>query len=106
AYWPIAAVALISINSMGSLRYLSFITFTMSLVSEKQRSLISGVGEMAIGSGFAISSFVGGYLIAWYGYRELFLFGAALTLIGATAFWLVFRRQAEVLAKMPAPVPN
>lgn len=93
-YWPVAAVAFISINSMGSLRYLSFVAYTMSLVPEKQRSLMSGVGEMAIGAGFASSSFVGGYLIAWYGYRELFLYGALMTTIGTVLFWLMFRKRA------------
>lgn len=101
-YWPIAALALISINSMGSLRYLSFVGFTMSLVSDKQRSLMSGAGEMAIGGGFAVSSFIGGYLIAWYGYRELFLFGASMTVIGAVAFWLIFRGRARKLTAVPA----
>ena len=48
---------------------------------------------IAIGAGFAISSFVGGYLIAWYGYRELFLFGAGMTTIGIILFWLVFRHR-------------
>lgn len=105
-YWPVAAVALISINSMGSLRYLSFIAFTMALVPEKQRSLISGAGEMAIGTGFAITSFVGGYLIAWYGYRELFLFGAALTTIGAVAFWLIFRKRAAAMRPVPVSVSH
>ena len=100
--WQVAAVALISINMMSSLRYLSFIAFTMALVPESQRSLMSGAGEMAIGAGFAISSFVGGYLIAWYGYRELFLFGATLTTIGTVAFWLIFRKRA---AKMAAIAP-
>lgn len=101
--WPVAAVAFISINSTSSLRYLSFISFTMSLVSEKQRSLMSGAGEMAIGAGFAISSFVGGYLIAWYGYREVFLFGAGLTTIGAVAFWLIFRKRAAAMLASSAP---
>ncbi|MFK7805450.1 MAG: MFS transporter [Anaerolineae bacterium] len=101
--WQIAAVALIAINSMGSLRYLSFISFTMSLVTEKQRSLISGAGEMAIGVGFAASSFVGGYLISWYGYRELFLFGAAVTTIGTLAFWLIFRNRAATIPTDPVP---
>ena len=41
-YWPVAALAVIGISSMGSIRYLSFIGFTMALVSDKQRSLISG----------------------------------------------------------------
>ena len=102
-YWPVAAIALIAINSMGAIRYLSFITFAMSLVSEKQRSLMSGVGEMAIGFGFAFSSFIGGYLISWYGYREMFLYGAILTTIGAIAFWLVFRKRAAALALKPVP---
>lgn len=93
-FWPVAAASLIAINSMGSWRYLSFLTFTMSQVSEKQRSLISGAGEMAIGAGFGTASFVGGYIIAWYGYRELFLFGATMTVIGMTLFWLAFRKRA------------
>ncbi len=101
-FWPVAAIALISINSMGSLRYLSFVGFTMALVSDKQRSLMSGAGEMAIGGGFAISSFVGGYLIAWFGYRELFLYGAGMTVIGAVAFWLIFRRRAARLTAVAA----
>ena len=63
----------------------------MSLVPERQRSLMSGVGEMAIGAGFALSTFIGGYLIAWYGYRELFLFGAAGTATGTILFWIIFR---------------
>ena len=103
-YWPVAAVALIAINSMGSLRYLSFISYTMSLVSEKQRSLISGAGEMAIGAGFAASSFIGGYLISWYGYRELFIFGAVVTTIGTVLFWVIFRRRSAKMPATPAPV--
>ncbi|MEM7800826.1 MAG: MFS transporter [Chloroflexota bacterium] len=102
----VAALALISINSMGSLRYLSFIAFTMSLVSDKQRSLMSGVGEMAIGAGFSITSLLGGYIIAWYGYRELFLFGAAVTTIGAIAFYLIFRSRASSVPPRPKAAPS
>lgn len=98
-YWPVAAVALISINSMGGWRYLAFLTFSMAQVSEKQRSLMSGAGEMAIGIGFSVASFVGGYLIAWYGYRELFLFGSFMTGIGLILFWLVFRKQGAKMAE-------
>lgn len=102
--WPVAAVALIAINSMGSLRYLSFISYTMSLVREEQRSLVSGAGEMAIGLGFSISSLIGGYLIAWSGYRDLFLFGALVTTIGAGVFWLLFRRQVIASRSVTASV--
>ncbi|MCB0018571.1 MAG: MFS transporter, partial [Anaerolineales bacterium] len=104
-YWPVAALAVIGISSMGSVRYLSFIGFTMALVSDKQRSLISGTNEMAIGAGFAISSFIGGYLIAWLGYRELFLFGSALTVLGTVVFGLIFWRRSGQTAR-PAPIPR
>ena len=59
---------------------------------EEKRALISGAGEMSIGLGFAFVSFVGGYLITWYGYPALFLFGAVLTLAGTVLFWLFFRK--------------
>lgn len=95
--WPVAALAFIAINGMATLRYLSFIAFTIALVSDKQRSLMSGIGEMAIGAGFAVASFLGGYLIAWYGYRELFLYGAGMTALGAFLFWLLFRKRAAAL---------
>ncbi|MFT5196741.1 MAG: putative MFS family arabinose efflux permease, partial [Candidatus Promineifilaceae bacterium] len=102
-YWPIAALALMTITSMGSLRYLSFISFTMSLVSEKQRSLVSGAGEMALGIGFSISSFIGGYLIAWYGYSAVFVFGATVTVIGTVIFWVIFRKRVTTIPATPAP---
>ncbi|MEM8857562.1 MAG: MFS transporter [Chloroflexota bacterium] len=101
-YWPIAAVSLIAINSMSGWRYLSFLTFSMAQVSEKQRSLMSGAGEMAIGIGFSTASFVGGYLIAWFGYRELFLYGSAMTMLGMILFWVAFRKRAAVPAKAAA----
>ena len=74
----------------------------MSQVSEKQRSLMSGAGEMAIGAGFGTASFVGGFLIAWYGYRELFLFGAMTTALGIFLFWVAFRKRAALPIKAPA----
>ncbi len=104
--WGVASITLITINSMGSIRYLSFLAFTMALVTKRQRRLISGAGEMAIGTGFAISSFLGGYIIAWYGYRELFLFGAGVTAIGTFTFWLVFRKRSPLQTANPRTVTH
>ncbi|MCB9430873.1 MAG: MFS transporter [Ardenticatenaceae bacterium] len=91
-HWAVAGAATIGIGSISSLRYLSFLVFSLSLVPEEKRALISGAGEMSIGLGFAFVSFVGGYLITWYGYPALFLFGAVLTLAGTVLFWLFFRK--------------
>ena len=52
-----------------------------------------------------ISSFIGGYLIAWLGYRELFLFGSALTVLGTVVFGLIFWRRSGQTAR-PAPIPR
>lgn len=91
-HWGVAGAATIGIGSIASLRYLSFLVFSLSLVPEDKRALISGAGEMAIGFGFALVSFVGGYLITWYGYPSLFLFGVTLTVAGTALFWLFFHK--------------
>lgn len=91
-HWGVAGAATIGIGSIASLRYLSFLVFSLSLVPEDKRAIISGAGEMSIGFGFALVSFVGGYLITWYGYPALFLFGVVLTLAGTVLFWLFFRK--------------
>jgi MFS family permease len=91
-HWAVAGAATIGIGSIASLRYLSFLVFSLSLVPEEKRALISGAGEMSIGFGFALVSFVGGYLITWFGYPALFLFGVVLTLAGTVLFWLFFRK--------------
>jgi predicted MFS family arabinose efflux permease len=75
----------------GPLRYLAFLVFTLSLVHSDYRATISGAGEMAIGFGFALMAFVGGYLIANYGYGLFFGVSLGLTLVGTGLYWLIFR---------------
>jgi predicted MFS family arabinose efflux permease len=62
------------------------------MVPSKQRALVSGAGEMAIGFGFALMAFVGGYLIEGYGYDLFFGVSLVVTLVGTTLFWFVFGR--------------
>jgi predicted MFS family arabinose efflux permease len=47
---------------------------------------------MAIGLGFALMAFIGGYLIAGYGYDLFFGVSLAVTLLGTGLFWFVFGR--------------
>jgi hypothetical protein len=53
------------------------------------------------GAGLSASAiaFGGGYLIPAIGYSGLFLVGAALTALGATVFWGVFRVPRGELAR-------
>ncbi len=90
--WQFAGVGYALASGAGPLRYLAFLVFSLSLVPPKQRALVSGAGEMAIGFGFALMAFVGGYLIAGYGYNLLFGVSLAITLLGTGLFWLIFGR--------------
>lgn len=86
-----AGWAYIIVTAVGSLRYLAFLVYALSLVPQERRSLMAGTGEMAIGFSFAVMAFMGGYAIVWYGYEPVFLAGAALTAVGAVAFWAAFQ---------------
>lgn len=89
--WELAGVGYILASAAGPLRYLSFLVFTLALVSPERRALISGAGEMSIGFGFALMALVGGYLISGFGYQTLFGVSIVLSVIGAGLHWLVFR---------------
>ena len=90
--WQLAGAGYALASGVGPLRYLSFLVFSLSMVSPARRGLVSGAGEMAIGLGFALMAFVGGYLIAGYGYDLFFGVSLAVTLLGTGLFWFVFGR--------------
>lgn len=89
----VAGVSYVLVTSVGALRYLAFLVYALSLVSKKRRSLMAGVTEMGIGISFSAMSFLGGYMIVWFGYQVVFLGGAALLVVGVVLFWVLF--QAE-----------
>jgi MFS family permease len=89
--WILAGLGYVLAAAAGPLRYLAFLVFTLSLVHSDYRATISGAGEMAIGFGFALMAFVGGYLIANYGYGLFFGVSLGLTLVGTGLYWLIFR---------------
>jgi len=66
----------------------------LELVPPAQRATVSGLTEMAAGICFTAMTFGGGYMIAAFGYRSLFLLGAVLTGLSALVFWRSFRNPA------------
>jgi MFS family permease len=89
--WVLGGIGYAAASGAGPLRYLAFLVLTLSFVPTRRRSLVAGAGEMAIGLGFAIMSFAGGYLIAAFGYGTLFGISLLLTLLGTILFWLIFQ---------------
>ena len=95
--WQLAGVGYALASGAGPLRYLSFLVFTLSMVPPQRRALVSGAGEMAIGLGFALMAFIGGYLIEAYGYSLFFGISLGITLIGTSLFWGIFRRFRQTI---------
>jgi MFS family permease len=91
-HWAAAALTLVCIVSMSSIRYASSLVYFLELVPPQRRATVSGMTEMAGGLSFTIMALLGGYLISWYGYPSLFVLGALVTALGGLVFTFYFRR--------------
>ena len=93
-HWGAAGLSLIGVLGLSGIRYPASIVYFLELVPPAQRATVSGLTEMAAGICFTVMTFGGGYMIAAFGYRSLFLLGAALTGLSALVFWRSFRNPA------------
>lgn len=92
SHWMAAGVSLAGVMALSSVRYPVFLIFSMEIVSEEQRGLVSGINEMAAGLGFSAVALSGGYIITSLGYQALFLITGLLTAFSAVIFWIYFRK--------------
>jgi MFS family permease len=90
-HWGAAGLSLIGVLALSGIRYPASIVYFLELVPPAQRATVSGLTEMAAGICFTAMTFGGGYMIAAFGYRSLFLLGAGLTGLSALVFWRSFR---------------
>jgi len=82
----------------------SFQVYQMGMVNPEGRSLVAGVCSTAVSLGFASMSFVGGRVIAGWGYRWLFLLGAICAILSAALAWRMSGLQARHRAHhVPSP---
>jgi MFS family permease len=96
--WGAAGLSFIGVVGLSWIRYASSLVYFMELVPPRRRATVSGIMEMAAGVCFTVIAFGGGYIIALFGYRQLFLLGAALTALSALLFWLSFRNRPSAQA--------
>ncbi len=87
-HWLAASFGYIGAISMMSARYTAFIVYILDLVPRSWQALMAGTGEAAAGMSFAMMALGGGFILSAFAFRDLFLLGALLTLIGAALFWL------------------
>lgn len=76
---------------MASIRRPAMLVYAMELVPAAWHAKMSGAITMAVGLSWFGIALLGGYIIAAFGYRSLFLLSASLTAVGAVALWLYFR---------------
>ncbi len=93
--WSIAGLGYMGVIALTSIRYPAFLLYIMELTPTGYRSVMSGAGETAAGLSFALMALAGGYLIATQGYQNLFLLGAAETVVGTLILWGYLRMRKK-----------
>jgi MFS family permease len=71
----------------------AFRVFSQELVAPGRRAVMSASLMMGAGLTASAMAFFSGFVIELLGYSNLFLLGAALTLLGAVVFWAFFRER-------------
>jgi len=90
-----AGLGTIGTLALMGLWTLAYQVLQMEMAEPAQRSLVAGVGWMGMSSGFTLMSFGGGQIVAAYGYRPMYLLGAALSAASATMMWRMTRRSQD-----------
>ena len=88
-----AAISFIGISAVGFIRYTAFTVYVLDLVPRSQQSVMAGAGEMAAGFSFATMALGGGFILALFSFRDLFLVGAAMSFAGTLIFWWHCRKR-------------
>lgn len=103
AHWLAAGLAFMGVIALSSLTGPAFAVFSQELVPPGWRTNMAGAVTMAIGVGIAAVALGGGYLIAIWGYRLLFLAGVGLNLAGSLLFFTYFRKRRGAWVDEPIP---
>lgn len=82
-----ASIGFIGVLAMTAIRYAAFVVYILELVPKVQQSVMSGSGEMAGGLSFSVMALGGGILLSIFTFRDLFLLGAGMTVLGTLIFW-------------------
>ena len=104
-HWLAASLSFIGALAVMSVRFTAMTVFILDLVPKAQQSIMAGSGEAAAGMSFALMSLGGGILLSLFGFRELFLLGAALSFIGMLLFWGYTREANPRRVQSPAIQP-
>ncbi|MCJ7549960.1 MAG: MFS transporter [Anaerolineae bacterium] len=91
-HWSAAGLGLLGIQVSAGIWLPELQIFQMELVDEGWRGLAYGAVAMAMGLGFGSMSIFGGRLITARGYSELFMVGAAFSIVASGLMMLISRQ--------------
>ena len=94
SHWTAAGVGRIGIIILWAVWLPALQVFQMELVDKRWQSLAYGAASMAMGLGFGTTSLAGGYVIAAWGYRSLFLIGTGVAVVGTAVLRVTLWRSA------------
>jgi predicted MFS family arabinose efflux permease len=83
AHWLAAGLGRLGMMALEAMWLPALQVFQMETVAARWRSLSYGIVSMMMALAFASVSLAGGYIIAAWGYRPLFLMGIVTSLMGA-----------------------
>lgn len=86
-HWAAAGTGRLGTLALAALWMPALQVFQMELVAPRWRSLTYGIISMAMGCAYASVGFVGGRLVATWGYTTLFGLTLGLTLLGTALMW-------------------
>lgn len=89
--WLAASASYIAFLSIASIANVVRTVFSQESVDARWRTAVSTVTNIGIVLSQALFTALGGFLIAGYGYRSLFLSGAVMALITALIAWIYLR---------------
>ncbi len=86
--WWVAGLGFIMARFLTGMRYPAFQVYILELFETRYHALMSGVMAFAAGLSFALMALSGGYIITLFSFKNLFLTGATITIIGSLALIL------------------
>ncbi len=89
--WLAASASYIVFMSIAPIAHVVRTVFSQESVDARWRTVVSTATNIGTALGQALFTALGGFLIAGYGYRSLFLSGAMMALIAALIAWIYLR---------------
>jgi MFS family permease len=97
-HWLAVGLGRLGMMALDSMWQPALQIFQMETVEHRWRALAYGIFSMMLGLTFASISLAGGYVIATWGYRMLFLLGIVTSLAGAVLMRSAPQRDQRVIS--------